>query len=107
GTAGQRCTSTRRIFMHKSIAADLTQRLVKAYQQMPIGNPMDEGVLMGPLVNERAVDNMFKALEVAQDQGGEILTGGERVPALRLNFVAPTSIRMPKQTSIACDETFA
>ena len=107
GTAGQRCTSTRRIFMHKDIAADLTQRLVKAYQHVPIGNPMDESVLMGPLANERAVDNMFKALEVAQDQGGEILTGGQRVPELGTNYVAPTIIRMPKQAPIVCDETFA
>lgn len=107
GTAGQRCTSTRRIFMHQSIAADLTTRLVQAYQHVPIGNPMDDGVLLGPLVNERAVENMFKALDVARAQGGEILVGGERLPAQGANYVSPTIVRMPKQAPIVCDETFA
>ncbi len=107
GTAGQRCTSTRRIFMHQSIAADLTGRLVKAYQYVPIGNPMDEGVLMGPLVNERAVENMFKALDIARAQGGEILVGGQRLAAQGANYVSPTIVRMPKQAPIVCDETFA
>ncbi|MCS6911562.1 MAG: aldehyde dehydrogenase family protein, partial [Anaerolineales bacterium] len=69
GTAGQRCTSTRRIFMHKSIAKDLTERLVNAYRQVTIGNPLDDGVLMGPLVNEKAVEDMFAALEKIKEQG--------------------------------------
>jgi len=63
GTAGQRCTSTRRIMMHKSIAGELADRLVKAYKQVTVGNPLNDGVLMGPLVNERAVEDMFAALE--------------------------------------------
>jgi aldehyde dehydrogenase (NAD+) len=107
GTAGQRCTSTRRIFIHTAIAEDLAQRLVNAYRQVPIGNPLDEGVMMGPLVNERAVENMFKALEAARAQGGAILTGGERLPALGANYVTPAIVRMPRQAPIVCDETFA
>ena len=107
GTAGQRCTSTRRIIMHKSIAQDLTARLVKAYGQVPIGDPLRVGTLMGPLVNETAVENMFKALGVAQAQGGEILVGGKRLPKKGSCYVEPTIVKMPKQMPIVCAETFA
>jgi len=107
GTAGQRCTSTRRIIMHKSIAADLTNRLVKGYKQVNIGDPLTDGVLMGPLVNEKAVENMLAALETAKAQGGEILTGGHTLPEKGACFVEPTIIKMPKQAPIVCDETFA
>ena len=107
GTAGQRCTSTRRILMHASIAAALTDRLVKAYTQVTIGNPMDEGVLMGPLVSERAVENMLAALEAAKAQGGQILTGGNRLPQKGAGYVEPAIVKMPKQMPIVCDETFA
>ncbi len=107
GTAGQRCTSTRRIIMHKSIAADLTSRLVKAYQQVKIGNPLDDGVLMGPLVNEGAVKDMFAALETITQQGGEVLTGGHRLPENGPCFVEPTIVKMKRQMPIVCDETFA
>lgn len=107
GTAGQRCTSTRRIIMHKSIARDLTERLVKAYQQVTIGNPLEEGVLMGPLVNEGAVKEMFEALDKIKAQGGQVLTGGNRLPEKGRCFVEPTIVKMPKQMPIVCDETFA
>jgi aldehyde dehydrogenase (NAD+) len=107
GTAGQRCTSTRRIIMHKSIAADLTARLVKGYGQVSIGDPLAEGVLMGPLVNEKAVENMLSALEAAKAQGGEILTGGHALPQKGACYVEPTIIKMPRQMPIVCDETFA
>lgn len=107
GTAGQRCTSTRRIIMHKDIAATLTERLVKAYAQVPIGDPLEEGILMGPLVNESAVDEMMAALDTAKAQGGEILYGGRRLPEKGPNFVEPTIIKMPEQTPLVCDETFA
>jgi aldehyde dehydrogenase (NAD+) len=107
GTAGQRCTSTRRILMHKSIAAELTQRLVKAYGQVKIGDPMEAGTLMGPLVNEQAVEKMFAALEAAKAQGGEVLTGGRRRPDLGACYVEPTIVKMPRQAPIVCDETFA
>lgn len=107
GTAGQRCTSTRRIFMHKSIAKDLTERLVNAYRQVTIGNPLDDGVLMGPLINEAAVEAMFAALEKIKEQGGEILHGGNRLPEKGRCFVEPTIVKMEQQRPIVCEETFA
>jgi aldehyde dehydrogenase (NAD+) len=107
GTAGQRCTSTRRIIMHQAIAAELTGRLVKAYGQVTIGNPLEEGILMGPLVSERAVENMLAALEAAKAQGGQILTGGRPRPDIGACYVEPTIVKMPQQASIVCDETFA
>ncbi|MBI3362985.1 MAG: aldehyde dehydrogenase family protein [Chloroflexi bacterium] len=107
GTAGQRCTTTRRIIMHKSIAKDLTARLVKAYGQVTIGNPLDEGVLMGPLVNERAVEDMMAALDKIKSQGGEVLTGGHRLPDKGPCYVEPTIVKMKQQMPIVCEETFA
>jgi len=107
GTAGQRCTTTRRIIMHQSIAAELTERLVQTYKQVPIGDPLAEDTLMGPLVNEAAVEDMMAALETAQAQGGEILVGGKRLPDKGGCFVEPTIVKMPEQTPLVCDETFA
>ena len=107
GTAGQRCTSTRRIIMHKSIAKALTDRLIKAYQQVTIGNPLDDGVLMGPLVNEGAVKDMFAALDKIKEQGGEVITGGHRLLEKGPCFVEPIIVKMKKQMSIVCEETFA
>jgi aldehyde dehydrogenase (NAD+) len=107
GTAGQRCTSTRRIIAHKSVVDDLTNRLVKGYQSVSIGDPMQDNVLMGPLVSGRSVDNMMSAIETAKADGGEVLVGGGKLPELGENFVQPTIIKMPQQTSLVCDETFA
>jgi aldehyde dehydrogenase (NAD+) len=107
GTAGQRCTSTRRLIMNRSIAPILTERLVKAYQQVPIGDPLDENTLMGPLVNGRAIEEMLDALEQAQADGGQILTGGRVRPDIGNNFVEPALIKMPAQTAIVKQETFA
>jgi L-aminoadipate-semialdehyde dehydrogenase len=107
GTAGQRCTSTRRIIAHQSIVDDLTNRLVKGYQSVPIGDPMQDGVLMGPLVSGRSVDNMMAAIETAKADGGEVLVGGNKLPDIGDNFVEPTIIKMPQQTPLVCDETFA
>ncbi len=107
GTAGQRCTSTRRIIMHQSIAAELTERLQKAYQQIPIGDPLAESTLMGPLVSEVAVNNMTAALEAAQTQGGELLCGGDKLPDKGPHFVTPALVKVEEQTSMVCDETFA
>ncbi|MEE8585151.1 MAG: aldehyde dehydrogenase family protein [Acidobacteriota bacterium] len=76
GTAGQRCTSTRRIIAHKDISEALTRRLVDAYRQVPIGDPLDEGTLMGPLVKESALQDMIKALDRVRQQGGEEVYGG-------------------------------
>ncbi len=107
GTAGQRCTSTRRIIAHKTIAAELEARLVRAYSQVRIGDPLAEGTLMGPLVDGKAVEDMFDALDKAKAQGGEVLTGGHMLPDLGPNFVEPTIVRMPGQTDIVKQETFA
>ena len=107
GTAGQRCTTTRRIIMHKSIAKELTERLVKAYKQVVIGDPLDDGTLMGPLVTEAAVEDMMAALNHVKAQGGEILCGGNRLPDMGKQFVEPTIVKMPKQTDIVREETFA
>ena len=107
GTAGQRCTSTRRIIMQKAIAPELTNRLKNAYKQVRIGDPMDENTLMGPLVVNTSVEEMFDAIEKAKADGGEVVTGGNMLPQLGPNFVEPTIIKMPAQTDIVKQETFA
>src|SRR4051794_17527762 len=107
GTAGQRCTSTRRIIAHKSIAQELTSRLLKAYAQVKIGDPLESSTLMGPLVTPDALEDMFKALEQVKAQGGEILCGGKKRPDLGPQFVEPTIVRMKAQSEIVKQETFA
>jgi aldehyde dehydrogenase (NAD+) len=107
GTAGQRCTSTRRLIVHKSVAGELSTRLVAAYRQVPMGHPLDAGTLMGPLVTADAVDEMFVAIDQARAQGGEVLCGARRRPDLGPHFVEPTIVRMPAQTDIVRRETFA
>jgi aldehyde dehydrogenase (NAD+) len=107
GTAGQRCTSTRRIIAHRSIAQELTRRLVEAYRQVRIGDPLDSTVLMGPLITADAVETMFKAIEEAKADGGQVLFGARRLPELGSQFVEPTIVRMPRQSNIVKQETFA
>ncbi len=107
GTAGQRCTSTRRIIAHETIVDTLTERLVNAYRQVPIGDPLQPGTLMGPLATSRAVAAMQRAIERAVADGGTVLTGGAARPDIGPQFVEPTIIRMPRQTAIVQEETFA
>jgi len=107
GTAGQRCTTTRRIIAQQDIAHELADRLVRAYQQVRIGDPLDGNTLMGPLVDGSAVEEMLEALEQAKAQGGEILVGGRMRSDLGPNFVEPTVVKMPAQTEIVKRETFA
>jgi aldehyde dehydrogenase (NAD+) len=107
GTAGQRCTSTRRIIAHKDIAPQLAERLAAAYAQVPIGNPLEEGTLMGPLVTETAVAQMQSALAQAQVEGGSILCGGKPRHEIGPNFIEPAIVKMPQQTEIVRTETFA
>ncbi len=107
GTAGQRCTSTRRIIMQKSIANDLSNRLVNAYKQIRIGDPLKPDTLMGPLVVNTSVEEMMEAIKQAVSDGGEIISGGRMLPDLGPNFVEPTIIKMPAQTEIVKTETFA
>jgi aldehyde dehydrogenase (NAD+) len=107
GTAGQRCTSTRRIIMQRTIAPQLTASLVGAYRQIRLGDPLDPETLMGPLVDGAALEEMFDALDQARAQGGEILTGGVMRPDKGPNFVEPTIVKMPAQAEIVRQETFA
>jgi aldehyde dehydrogenase (NAD+) len=107
GTAGQRCTTTRRIISHQSISEELTERLKSAYAQVRLGDPLDEDTLMGPLVSGSAVEDMFKALERAKAEGGEVISGGNKRPEIGPNFVEPTIVKMPAQTEIVKEETFA
>jgi aldehyde dehydrogenase (NAD+) len=106
GTAGQRCTSTRRIFMQKGIAEDLTRRLVKAYKTIKIGDPLESTTLMGPLVDTDAVDNMMKALDQVRAQGGEILSGGKKLDRPGF-YVEPTIVNANPKMEIVREETFA
>ncbi|MEL6347286.1 MAG: aldehyde dehydrogenase family protein [Myxococcota bacterium] len=106
GTAGQRCTSTRRLFLHKSVAASLTEKLVKAYGQVRIGDPLDENTLMGPLIDDLAVQQYQEAIETIKAQGGEILVGGAVLDRPG-HFVQPTVVRATVDMPICQHETFA
>ena len=79
GTAGQRCTSTRRVIMHESIADKVRKKLLAAYQSVPIGNPLDKKTLMGPLIDKNAVDIVQHSIQRLKDEGGEVLYGGDRL----------------------------
>jgi len=106
GTAGQRCTTTRRLFLQKGIAAEMKARLVDAYKSVTIGDPLDEAILMGPLVDGGAVDDMMEALERARQEGGQVLCGGNRIDRPGF-FVEPTLVEATAHMPITCDETFA
>jgi len=106
GTAGQRCTTTRRVLVHKAIAAELERRLVHAYGQVRIGDPLAAGTLMGPLIDAPAVARYEAAVRAAREAGGEILYGGHvlKQPG---NFVEPTIVRARNEWPIVQTETFA
>ncbi|TVQ89915.1 MAG: aldehyde dehydrogenase family protein [Deltaproteobacteria bacterium] len=106
GTAGQRCTSTRRLFLHQDIAEAFVDRLVAAYNTLPIGDPLDEGTLVGPLIDQDAVTMYERAIASIKEQGGEILCGGQRVDRPG-HFVKPTLVRAPLDLPMAKEETFA
>ena len=104
GTAGQRCTTIRRLFLQKGIAANITERLISAYQQIRIGNPMDPATLMGPLIDSDAVENMMRGLDRVREQGGEVLYGGERLEGC---FVQPALVKAHPSMPILKEEIFA
>jgi aldehyde dehydrogenase (NAD+) len=108
GTAGQRCTTTRRVFAQKGIHGKLSQTLCKAYSTIKSGDPLDESTLLGPLATARAVADFKAAIELAKQQGGEVLCGGNAVEGPGF-FVEPTVIKAPPQQGfpIAWEETFA
>jgi len=106
GTAGQRCTTLRRLIVHESVADRLVPRIVDAYKSITIGNPWEEGVLMGPLISQQAVEQFAAAMGTIQEQGGEILAGGNRVDRPGY-FVEPTIVRANPDMAIVREETFA
>jgi aldehyde dehydrogenase (NAD+) len=105
GTAGQRCTSTRRVFVHESRSKELEQRLLKAYSQVRIGNPMEKGTLMGPLIDAAAVGRFQSAIESAQRAGGTLLCGGKVLQGAG-NYVEPAIVRASSEWPIVKTETF-
>jgi aldehyde dehydrogenase (NAD+) len=110
GTAGQRCTSLRRLIVHRSVKDELLARLVKAYAALRIGNPLAAGTLVGPLIDEGACEAMQQSIAAAKAQGGRVLTGGERVLQEEFPqgfYVRPAIVEMPGQTAIVRHETFA
>ncbi len=107
GTTGQRCTTTRRILVDRKIVDPLVSRLADAYRQIPIGDPLDDATLMGPLVSEAAVRQMEEAIQRATAAGGALVCGGGRRPDIGPHHVEPAIIRMPGQNDLVCEETFA
>jgi aldehyde dehydrogenase (NAD+) len=106
GTAGQRCTTTRRLFVHESRYEDVVQRLIQAYKQVKVGNPLESGVLMGPLIDEKALEEFRMTLEEARQDGGEIIYGGEVLESPGF-FVKPTLVRAENHWKVVQRETFA
>ena len=109
GTAGQRCTTLRRLIVHRSVADELVGRIVAAYRQLPIGDPAADGTLVGPLIHETAYRDMVGALEQARADGGEVFGGERRMfeGGESSYYVAPAVVRMPAQTAVVHNETFA
>jgi aldehyde dehydrogenase (NAD+) len=110
GTAGQRCTTTRRVFVHRSLEMELAQRLLAAYRQVRIGHPLEEGTLMGPLISVAAVGAMQEALRRLREEGGEILYGGQPLTGGKFHggrYVAPCLARARPEFNIVREETFA
>ncbi|MEE9437055.1 MAG: aldehyde dehydrogenase family protein, partial [Candidatus Adiutricales bacterium] len=110
GTAGQRCTTTRRVIAHQSIYTELSRALIKAYRQIRIGNPREEGVLMGPLVSLGAVEKMGIAIENLKGQGGQVLYGGEVLTGGVFEtgtYVRPCICAARADMPIVREETFA
>ena len=110
GTAGQRCTTLRRVIAHVDVIDELTDRVAAAYRRLPIGSPIAEGTLVGPLIHDAAYKAMQDALEAAQQQGGDLVVGGGRRLADEAPdawYVEPALVRMPEQTDIVRQETFA
>src|SRR6266436_1543224 len=104
GTAGQRCTSTRRLFVQRGIASRLCSALATAYKQVKIGDPLDPVTLMGPLIHARAVENMMAGLDAIREQGGEVIYGGKRLSGC---FVEPALVRARHDLPIVREEIFA
>jgi aldehyde dehydrogenase (NAD+) len=110
GTAGQRCTTLRRLIVHNSVGDQLVPRIIDAYRTLSIGSPTTDGVLVGPLINQASFQAHQAALAAAVEQGGEILYGGGRVLADEqpdAYYVQPAVVKMPAQSQVVREETFA
>ncbi|OMJ19369.1 Alpha-aminoadipic semialdehyde dehydrogenase [Smittium culicis] len=110
GTAGQRCTTTRRLFLHEKIHDEFLTNLVKAYDQIKVGNPLEEGVLCGPLHTKNAVESFVNGIEAVKQQGGKIVRGGNKLNIDGLssgNFVEPTITSISADAPVVQDEIFA
>ena len=106
GTAGQRCTSTRRVIVHQSVFEELKKRLISAYKQVKIGDPLEDDTLMGPLINKGAVEDFSRAINLVVDKGGKVLYGGA-VNSGPGNFVTPAIVSAENSWDIVQEETFA
>jgi aldehyde dehydrogenase (NAD+) len=109
GTAGQRCTSMRRVIAHGSVADALVERIATAYSGLPVGNPFEESTLVGPLINQAAYDRMQASIARAVEAGGVLVAGGERIDVAGDDsfYVRPAVVRMPAQADVVREETFA
>jgi len=107
GTAGQRCTTIRRLFLHRRIAARFTDSLIAAYRQIRIGHALDESTLMGPLVNRQAVADMMEGLERARSQGGDVIYGGRPLDLPGGCYVEPALVRARHEMAVLREELFA
>lgn len=107
GTAGQRCTTMRRVIAHESVIDGLLAKLRSVYERLPIGNPFDDGTLVGPLINDASRDKFEASIKQALADGGELVVGGGRRELGGGAYVEPAIVRMPTQTDIVRQETFA
>jgi aldehyde dehydrogenase (NAD+) len=108
GTAGQRCTTTRRLIVQKGIEKQLTEKLIAAYKQVKIGSPLESKVLMGPLINKKAVESYQTAISTAKTQGGQVLYGAEILKNMPSDlYVQPTIVKTSDSMPIVNEETFA
>ena len=107
GTAGQRCTTLRRLIVHESVKAKLLPALQKAYETLKIGSPLDKDTLIGPLIDEESFNAMQTALKEAKEQGGDILRDGDAVNMQGGYYARPALVDMPSQSDVVCHETFA
>jgi aldehyde dehydrogenase (NAD+) len=110
GTAGQRCTTTRRIIVHRDVKQPFVERLVAAYRQVRIGNPLEEGTLMGPVIDEATIESLEKAIAIAKASGGRLLCGGRRITVSGCEggfYVEPAIMEVKNEYPIVKEETFA
>src|SRR5690348_13565102 len=106
GTAGQRCTSTRRVIMHESVASKVREKLLSAYKSLPIGNPLDRKTVMGPLIDKHAVDAVQESIGKLKQEGGEVLYGGERLTVPGDCYMKPCLANAKPDFEIVKHETF-